>query len=373
MEEIKVVIIDDESKMCRAIEKTLSKYSLRLQDIDDEIRFNTISFLTAEDGLKYLERGKADIILLDYKLPGISGLDFLDRVKFDEAETLVIMITAYASLETAINSIKKGAYDFIAKPFTPDDLRKTVKKASQQLLLSRRIKKLEQEKRKVRFQFISVLGHELKSPLNAVEGYLQLMKDRALGDNINAYTKMIERSLLRIDGMRKLIADMLDLTRIESGEKKREIGKYNLTDIANEAIENVKHEADRKKIEIILDSKPDLTAKCDRGEILVILNNLISNAVKYNKERGKVRVRIKKEDRTIRIEVEDTGIGISKEDQKRLFQEFVRIRNDKTKNIPGSGLGLAIVKKIAHLYNGNVIVESEPEKGSKFTVTLKEE
>jgi len=370
MVKLKVLVIDDEKHMCSAIGKALAQYNPEVKDTDEKISFSIDTAYTAEEAFRKIEKMDPDIILLDYKLPDMSGLDILQKVKFDESECLVIMITAYASLETAVSAIKSGAFDFIAKPFSPEDLRKTVFKAVQQLILARQVRKLTEEKRKVRFQFISVLGHELKAPLNAIEGYLSLIKEKALGDDVSNYMEMIERCLIRIDGMRKLIVDLLDLTRIESGEKKRELGNFNIVDIAEESVENIKMEAEKRGIEIILQAEKEIYANCDRGEILVIFNNLISNAVKYNKDNGKVWVRIKRNDGKVNIEVEDTGIGMTKEDQKKLFKEFTRIRNEKTKHILGSGLGLAIVKKIADLYNGSVSVESEPDKGSKFKVIL---
>jgi len=370
MVKLKVLVIDDEKHMCSAIGKALAQYNPEVKDTDEKISFSIDTAYTAEEAFRKIEKMDPDIILLDYKLPDMSGLDILQKVKFDESECLVIMITAYASLETAVSAIKSGAFDFIAKPFSPEDLRKTVFKAVQQLILARQVRKLTEEKRKVRFQFISVLGHELKAPLNAIEGYLSLIKEKALGDDVSNYMEMIERCLIRIDGMRKLIVDLLDLTRIESGEKKRELGNFNIVDIAEESVENIKMEAEKRGIEIILQAEKEIYANCDRGEILVIFNNLISNAVKYNKDNGKVWVRIKRDDGKVNIEVEDTGIGMTKEDQKKLFKEFTRIRNEKTKHILGSGLGLAIVKKIADLYNGSVSVESEPDKGSKFKVIL---
>ncbi|RKY47796.1 MAG: hypothetical protein DRP91_07010 [Candidatus Neomarinimicrobiota bacterium] len=370
MVKLKVLVIDDEKHMCSAISKALAQYNPEVKDTDEKISFSIDTAYTAKEAFRKIEKMDPDIILLDYKLPDMSGLDILQKVKFDESECLVIMITAYASLETAVSAIKSGAFDFIAKPFSPEDLRKTVFKAVQQLILARQVRKLTEEKRKVRFQFISVLGHELKAPLNAIEGYLSLIKEKALGDDVSNYMEMIERCLIRIDGMRKLIVDLLDLTRIESGEKKRELGNFNIVDIAEESVENIKMEAEKRGIEIILQAEKEIYANCDRGEILVIFNNLISNAVKYNKDNGKVWVRIKRDDGKVNIEVEDTGIGMTKEDQKKLFKEFTRIRNEKTKHILGSGLGLAIVKKIADLYNGSVSVESEPDKGSKFKVIL---
>ena len=134
---------------------------------------------------------------------------------------LTIMITAYASIETAVTATKRGAYDFLAKPFTPDELKSTIRKAAARLILAKQARKLAEEKRQVRFEFIRVLGHELKAPLNAVAGYLRMFKERSLGDDPAAYDEGIDRSLIRIDGMQKLIADLLDLTQIESGRKNR--------------------------------------------------------------------------------------------------------------------------------------------------------
>ena len=135
------------------------------------------------------------------------------------------MITAYASIETAVTATKRGAYDFLAKPFTPDELKSTIRKAAARLILAKQTRKLAEEKRQVRFEFIRVLGHELKAPLNAVEGYLRMFKDRSLGDDPAAYDEGIDRSLMRIDGMRKLIADLLDMTQIESGRKNRQLAE----------------------------------------------------------------------------------------------------------------------------------------------------
>jgi signal transduction histidine kinase len=109
----------------------------------------------------------------------------------------------------------------------------------------------------------------------------------------------------------------------------------------------------------------------DRGELEIILNNLVSNAVKYNRDGGSVLVTVDPVDHALRIAVKDTGIGLSKEDASRLFEEFVRIKNDSTRGIAGTGLGLSIVKKLAQLYDGDATVESEPGIGSTFTVTLK--
>jgi len=123
-------------------------------------------------------------------------------------------------------------------------------------------------------------------------------------------------------------------------------------------------------VKIHADIPENCFIRADRSEMEIILSNLVSNAIKYNHDRGEVFISVSKPDSICRIIVEDTGIGISREDHARLFQDFVRIRTSETKNISGSGLGLSIAKKMIDLYGGNIIVDSTPGKGSKFTVTI---
>jgi signal transduction histidine kinase len=182
--------------------------------------------------------------------------------------------------------------------------------------------------------------------------------------------QMLQRCQVRAGQMRKLVNDLLDLTRIESGQKKRELAELDVHELARQAIEGVKPEAAGKGVAVRLHGDGPTKLPADRGEIEIVLNNLVSNAVKYNRPGGEVDVRIEQPGGKTVISVADTGIGMSAEEAGRLFTEFVRIRNDKTRNILGSGLGLSIVKKIALLYDGQVSVSSTPDAGSAFTVTL---
>jgi len=170
--------------------------------------------------------------------------------------------------------------------------------------------------------------------------------------------------------MRKMIGDLLDLTRIESGERKREFAEVDVREVAQTAIDTALAEAQERNISVALQADGPVSMQADRSEIEIILNNLITNAVKYNRDGGSVAVRLASQDGTVSISVRDTGIGMTTEEAARLFNDFVRIKNERTRNILGSGLGLSTVKKIALLYDGEVTVEGEPDKGSIFTVTL---
>jgi len=370
MDTLQVLVTDDEMGMRLGVTRTLRDFSVRVPDVNGSVAFAVDQAESGEEALEKIERHPPDILLLDHKMPGISGLEVLDRLAGRETDMLTIMITAYASIETAVAATKRGAYDFLAKPFTPDELKSTIRKAAARLILAKQARRLAEEKRRVRFEFIRVLGHELKAPLNAVAGYLDILKNHELGDNLAAYDELVGRSLTRMDGMRKLIADLLDLTQIESGEKNRELTQVDLASAAALAIEAVAAQAAARAVTVELHSAGPLTISADAREIEIIFNNLLTNAIKYNRDGGRVDVALRRVGSQAVIDVTDTGIGMSEEELQRLFGEFVRIRNEKTHNILGSGLGLSIVKKLALLYGGDVTVKSRPDAGSTFTVTL---
>ncbi len=372
--DLRVLVVDDEPGMREGVARALEGFTVRLPAIDDEIHGFEVQ--TADTGERCValvtSDAPPDLVLLDIKLPGMSGLEVLARVDAarHQSATMFVMITGYATIETAVVATKRGAYDVLPKPFTPDEVRTVVRKAAQHLLANRKAERLARERRRVRFEFISVLAHELKAPLAAVEGYLDIMKQHTLGPEIQTYDRIVERCLVRVDGMRKLIFDLLDLTRIESGQKKRTLGEVDLVAVARSVLETMEPAARDKRVTLELDGPERLAMVGDEGELQIILNNLVSNAVKYNRDGGRVWVRLRREGDWVVVEVQDTGIGMTKEEAGRLFQEFVRIKNEKTRDILGSGLGLSIVKRIARLYRGDVSVRSEPDVGSTFTVRL---
>jgi signal transduction histidine kinase len=370
METLRVLITDDELGMRLGVSRTLRDFTVRVPDVNDDVSFVVSEAETGEQALEMIANEPPDILFLDYKMPGISGLDVLDAVAGKYGDMLTIMITAYASIETAVTATKRGAYDFLAKPFTPDELKSTIRKATARLILAKQTRKLAEEKRQVRFEFIRVLGHELKAPLGAVEGYLRMFKERSLGNDAAAYDEGLDRGLIRIEGMKKLIADLLDLTQIESGRKNRRLAQVDVREIAQATIDAYAAAAAEKQITLALGDSAPVSMNADSGELDIVLGNLISNAIKYNRDSGRVDVGIEKSDRRLTITVADNGIGMTEEESKTLFGEFVRIKNDKTTHILGSGLGLSIVKKIAQLYGGDATVASTPDKGSVFTVTL---
>ncbi len=369
---LRVLAVDDEKGMTTGIQRALSRITMQVPEVSVDVTLEVATAVTGEAAVEHIKANPVDILLLDYKLPGMNGLEVMQAVENVRPEMLTVIITAYASIETAIVATRKGAYDFLPKPFTPADLKHLIRRAATRIMLARETRRLEAEKKQVRFEFISVLGHELKAPIGAVAGYLYLMRDRSLGSELSAYEDAVRKSLTRLEQMRKLIVDLLDMTRLESGQKTRALEPVHLAGAARDAVELVAGEAEPMHIKVDVDVDGAAVIRADRGEIAMMLNNLLSNAVKYNRQNGSVFLSIRQNAGATVITVEDTGIGMSEEEQALLFREFSRIKNADTRNVLGSGLGLSILKRLAQLYNGEVSVKSSKGKGSTFTLVLRE-
>ncbi|MDD3280760.1 MAG: hybrid sensor histidine kinase/response regulator [Bacteroidales bacterium] len=372
MATLNLLIVDDEPGIRSGIRRILTDFCVDFPFLEEEFGFNIIDAGSGEEAIDIIEKNAIDIVLLDNKLPGMDGIEVLEYINKKQYDCNVMMITSYASLDLAIKATNNGAYNFVPKPFTPQELKTSVEGITKNLYLRRMTKQLNTVGKQIRFQFLSVLSHELKSPINAIEGYLRIMEERQVGNNLDDYELMIKRSLERIKGMRTLIMDMLDLTRLESGKKARDVKKLNLVALLKVSKDTMSPMAIQKNLKINIDADPnEIFYIADQQEVEIIFNNLVSNAVKYNKDNGEVNCVIREDEHSITISVADTGIGMSEDDMSKLFQDFIRIKNEKTKGISGSGLGLSIMKKIVEdVYNGTVSVSSKEDVGSTFTVKL---
>jgi signal transduction histidine kinase len=370
MATLKILVVDDEPGIRSGITRILRNFRVDYPFMDEAFDFVVLEAATGEAGIEIIESDQPDIILLDNKLPGIQGIEVLEYIKQKKKNIIVVMITSYASLELAVKATSDGAFDFIPKPFTPQELKSSIENITKRVFLKKMTHTLQDTGKQIRFTFLSVLSHELKAPLNAIEGYLKMIRERQNGGKIEDYDVMIDRSLDRIKGMRSLILDLLDLTRVESGKAKRNIAEVDLVMIARTAMDTMRPYAIQRDVKMILNSHQQFLHQADAEEMEIIFNNLISNAIKYNQDGGTVTCTLSHEEGCVVITVVDTGIGMSPSEIEKIFDDFVRIKSEKTKNITGSGLGLSIVKKLIDNYSGKIEVASVPDQGSKFTVRL---
>lgn len=228
-------------------------------------------------------------------------------------------------------------------------------------------KRIEQ----IKSQFVSMVSHELKAPVAAVYGFLKLFDDDSIKLNEEQRKDYLKRSMIRLDGLLKMVNDLLDISRMELKTVKKEIKEINIPDIIHSVLELFQLEIKNKNLEVHLNIEQNVhNVLADAEEINRLFTNLISNAIKYNNDLGLISITIKTTGNFVVTEVKDNGIGLKPEEKAKLFSEFFRAKNERTKNIGGTGLGLSIVKRIVDSYSGKIEVDSEFGEGTSFRVYL---
>lgn len=227
----------------------------------------------------------------------------------------------------------------------------------------RRLESLRQE-------FVANVSHELKTPLSSIKAYAETLSQGAIHDpqnNLLFVTRIEEQA----DRLHQLILDLLRLARIESGEQTFEIGAVVVANLVDACLADHSAAAQAKSIQLQCDADdPKAQVRADEEGMRQILDNLVDNAIKYTPEGGTVLVLWGRHGNTVRMEVRDTGIGIPRELQPRVFERFFRVDKARSRELGGTGLGLSIVKHLAQSFGGSVSVESQPGEGSSFTVEL---
>ena len=234
---------------------------------------------------------------------------------------------------------------------------------------------VEQNKRlreldKLKDEFLSLVSHELRTPLTSIRGYLDLVLDEEAGE-LNPEQRRFLQAVERNSGrLLRLVGDLLFVAQADAGRLSLEQGKVDLVELAGECVEGAMPAAAEKSIDLVLAATPVPAFVGDRGRLAQVLDNLVSNALKFTPEGGSVEVSTKLNGDHVSIEVSDTGIGIPLADQPRLFERFFRssVANDRA--IPGTGLGLAIVKAIVEAHKGQIRIDSKEGRGTTFRIDL---
>jgi signal transduction histidine kinase len=227
---------------------------------------------------------------------------------------------------------------------------------------------------KMKSEFIAMVTHELRAPIAAVEQQLTVILNKMAGDVTEKQEQLLSRAKQRTKGLLDLIKDLLDLSKIEAGKMVQYKEPLLLQEVIQRVVDLMRAEAENKKIDLQLSTPPTLSLiNADRNSMEGIFTNLISNAIKYTPEGGKVWVALGEEGGFVKATVSDTGIGIKKVDLARIFDKFYRVKTTETRQIVGTGLGLSIVKSIVDAHLGSISVESEEGNGTTFTVLLPKE
>ena len=360
VEKATILVIDDEKAMRDSCCQVLTKEGYQAETAVD-----------GDTGLQKIRELKPDLVLVDLKMPGMSGMELLEKVADIDPNIVCVVITGYATIESAVEAMKRKAYDFLPKPFTPDELRIITKRGLEKRRLALESARLQQEKETMRRNFITLVSHQLRSPLGSVKQYLGVIKEGFAGEVASKQKELMEKAVARVDDLLQLIDDWLDMSHIEAGNLIEKFEPVDLVTILSETIELLRPLAEDKSITLKTDLPDNLYVVQGYGEGLKqAFANLVANAINYNRQAGKVTVSTREEGGHVVVDISDTGIGISQENLHFIFDEFFRVKTKETQGVSGSGLGLPIVKKIIEAHNGSIKVTSEPGKGSTFSVIL---
>lgn len=359
-----IVVIDDDYAMRLSCRKILAKSGYRVE-----------VFENGAQGIEGVARLKPALVVVDLKMPGLSGMEVIARVHEIDPNVTVVVITGFAAIDTAVEAMKAGAYDFLPKPFSPDELRIIVSRGLERRRLALESQQGELERALMKRRFVTLVSHQLQTPLAAVRQYLEVLNHLGLARNANGAEppakEWIERCLKRIEEMQALIKDWLTLAKLEGDRLSRERTQVDVSAIVRNILATYAPFAAGNSVTIecrMPESGCDVAG--DSACLNVLLDNLVVNAIKYNKPNGRVVVSAEESRGGVVVAVTDTGIGIPEEYRRSLFDEFFRVQGECAKKTAGTGLGLAICRRIVDEMGGAIEVESELGAGSTFRVWL---
>jgi len=482
----RILVVDDELGMREGCRRILEAEGYEVE--------------TAEDGVAGLELFKRcsdfAVALVDLKMPRMGGMELIERMCELDDNVIALVITAYATIDTAVAATKHGAYGYLPKPFTPDELILPVKNGLEKRALSIEAKRLREERERrlleVAFErskcstiincmtdgvlvvnrdrqivlrnaaavrmipscaamalpchldslrsgdlrllveetfssignpvisskeisleqgtymvnaspvlepggetlgavavlrditalkkleaaksmFVSMVAHEVKSPLAAIEGYLNVILGGAAGKDPERDRRMLKRCLVRSNTLRTMVSELINLTAIETGNFTLKRSQIEIARVVAEAADSCKEKAEEKCIQLSVSCAADVDScpvLADRDAMFGVFRNLVDNAIKYTPRHGHVGVHVELNGVYVKVTVSDNGIGMSSVEKDKIFEEFFRAKNEYTAHVPGTGLGLTIVKRLVEMHQGKVSVQSTPGEGSEFVVNL---
>jgi len=354
----KVLVVDDEEWMRDACAQILQPEG-----------FEVMTAADGQTGLELARRQGPDLVLVDLKMPGMDGLAYLESVKTFDPEIGAIVITGYATIEVAVEAMKAGAYDFLAKPFKPAELRAVVRRGMEHRLAALRSSALLHGKAPPAELHLAMLAHRFKEPLAVLRTCVGVVLQGYVGEVSPRAKGMIEVAAQRADQMMRFVDDWLTLSRLDQGKGIQEARVVNVVEVAKAAVERVRQHSQAGKLTIrsVVTSDPG-AVHADPGALDELMDNLLDNAVRYTPAGGSVTVEVEGTAAEAAVTVRDTGPGIGPEDLELIFRPFYRGKAQKS--IPGTGLGLPIAKRIAEAHGGRIEVRSAPGEGAAFHVFL---
>ena len=415
-EQFSILLVDDDEVDRITVKRALKKAGLAVNLTEVENGEDAITTLKLrEDHLVEVTEtntaltktqqtsNKFDVILLDYRLPDLDGLELIAEIKAINLDLPIIVLTGQGDEEIAVKIMKAGASDYLAKAkIEPENLAKAITsairlhraeqavelanqrlRASNELLMLKN-KELERQQQQIKLQniqlqksynlkseFLATMSHELRTPMNAIMGFSQLLLRQYPDPLSQQQQNLVERILNNSKNLLDMINEMLDFSKIEAGKLELNPQKFDLNYLIQLTVEELRSLAVQKELALITDiNLTDTYFIQDSNFVKRTLINLLSNAIKFT-ESGSITVKAwEVDEKKIVISVTDTGVGIAPEDRDKIFQAFRQADQSFTRQHSGTGLGLAITQSLVKMMGGQISLQSELGRGSTFTLEI---
>ncbi len=365
----KILICDDDSNLRESIRDNLELEGYDIVEAGD-----------GGDAVKAVEKGFFDVILMDYHLPDMTGIDAIHKIRKINTESQILMLTAHASLDTALKAIQESVYDFLVKPVDFEHLKRSISKSVDRLALQRENHRLVDDLRKaneemlylsnMKSKFLSMASHDLSNVLMTLQVSFEMLigslspdgeQKKRLGYITNGMTQLA-----------RLIEDLVDWASIEQGKFRLEKKSHSVKNLVEDAVGALAARAARRGITLKSDVVEGLKdVEVDKRRLSQVLGNLLENALRHTRKGGRVIVRTVRAEDGLRFSVVDTGEGIEPGELKKIFDSFYQ--PDGSSLHGRLGLGLSISREIIHSHGGKIWVESGGRgKGASFLFTIPE-
>ncbi|ROQ93480.1 ATP-binding response regulator [Desulfosoma caldarium] len=356
----KILVIDDEENARVSCRRVLAREGMQVSLAS-----------SGREGLEKLLNEPCDLVLVDLKMPEMDGVEVVRRIRELDPSIVTVLITGHATIESAVAAVKEGAYDYLPKPFTPEELLIVVRRGLEKRRLDLESRALREEKEAMERNFVTMVTHQLRSPLAAILQYFEVLLEGIGGDLDHAQREMLDRAKERLESLMQLINDWLDMSRLSEGDIVKRLQPTNLAPCVDAALKGLEWAAQEKKITFQVDLPADLPpVLADTDSLREALSNLVANAINYNRPGGSVTIRAHSQGSCVLVEVEDTGVGIDAKEIPFIFNQFYRGKDREIRAQQGTGLGLTIAQKVVRAHGGTLTVDSEKGRGSVFAFPL---
>jgi len=369
----RILVVDDEKDVRTLLFRALTQMGGFHVDLAE----------TAEEALRKIESEEFDLVLTDVRLPGMNGLQLVSEIVKSRPAIITIVLTGHATIDSALEAMKRGASDYLRKPVDLEEmvirLQKALEERSRFVKLKEVADNLEKSNQELRrldehkSEFISLASHELRPPLTIIKSQVQTVLEGKLGKINKSQVEFLSTVASNVERLIRLVKDLLDLSRIQTGKIEMRCEEVELADLAHYILGLFKAQADKKSIRLKNEIPKEIGIYADREKVERILINLIGNSLKFTPGGGEISISAKTSGdagNDVVIEVEDSGVGIPEPELEKIFEKFHQVEGTSSESAEGVGLGLAITKGLVEAHHGRIWAESEVGKGSVFRFTL---